>query len=451
MISYFYDNTESQLFVKNHAIIKSSWVILKRFMKTKLKRFWQNEFYQGGFLFTAASFFAGFLGYLFNFFSAHGLGPSGYGEVTALLSYNYISLVPLTVFATLIIQKISGTANRVGAAAMIEEFFLRKVKQRWFLGLPFIILLPFLPSITNLSSLMAYSIIPLFLLAFLGAFYSAALQGLRLFKLLSLITIITAFLKLLGAVLTLTSLQNLSIILVFLFVSVIFMTVSSYQAFHRYLQKYSPSPNLTKINQRLRYLILKRPFLITTISLFALTLFNNVDILMVKKFFSGPEAGIYSAWALLAKIMFYAVSPILSVSFIFFASVEKSKHHQKTLWGIMIGLGLIGGVNYLFYWLFPSFIISLFFGVKFQAAAFYLAYAAIFGSLYTLITFINYYFIAQKSLAALISFLVVPIYVLSLFLVEKKLMNVINVNLIFAGGLLFLYLLALIRLVIKKH
>ena len=73
------------------------------FMKF-IKRIWSNEFYQGGIIFTLASFVTSFMNYLFNVFAARGLGPSGYGEITTMFSYIAISSTPLAVLTTTIIQ-----------------------------------------------------------------------------------------------------------------------------------------------------------------------------------------------------------------------------------------------------------------------------------------------------------------------------------------------------------
>ena len=97
------------------------------FMKF-IKRIWSNEFYQGGIIFTLASFVTSFMNYLFNVFAARGLGPSGYGEITTMFSYIAISSTPLAVLTTTIIQKIGSATNQISYSYALEQWFFGKLK-----------------------------------------------------------------------------------------------------------------------------------------------------------------------------------------------------------------------------------------------------------------------------------------------------------------------------------
>src|SRR3989338_4229929 len=190
-------------------------------MIKKVRTLWKNEFIQGGFFFMASSFAIHLMNYLFNFIAGRTLGPKGYGEIVALMSYTSIVLVPTGVFSTFILQKISARGkDQIEYAKSIESLFWEKInKWKIFFLLPFF-LLPVLPNITNLTFPTATILYPIILFSLFSSFYYAALQGLRMFLAFSLIGILATFLKLAGALLAIPGFHGISLISLFLFLSI---------------------------------------------------------------------------------------------------------------------------------------------------------------------------------------------------------------------------------------
>jgi O-antigen/teichoic acid export membrane protein len=130
----------------------------------------------------------------------------------------------------------------------------------------------------------------------------------------------------------------------------------------------------------------------------------------VKKYFTPLETGLYSSWSLFAKILFYLVGPIIQVVFVFFAENRKQKLQEQVLLislGILLFVGVAGYIGYAF---FGRFFILILFGNKYLSLLPYLGLAALFGSLYSALNFLNSYFLAKKSRFALILFFSLPLY-----------------------------------------
>ncbi len=275
------------------------------------------------------------------------------------------------------------------------------------------------------------------------------MQGLQLFFLFSIITLFGVILKLLGAVLTTLGVDGVHTILFFILLSALVPVAVSMNILQSYLRK-KIKVLVPQTEKRIISLLSNRQFILILASTLAITMLNNVDIIFVKKFLSSENAGIYSSWSLLAKIIFYAIGPVIAVSFIFFSSPESKKHQDKTL---IISLGVllcIGIASYVFYTLFASLIISLFFGSKFQAVIPYLSRASIFGSLYSAIQYINSYFLAIKSRCAFLLFFLLPIYGILLFLIPRNLNQIIQLDILFSGFAVLTYLGAYTMIRLRK-
>ncbi len=404
-----------------------------------IKNLWSNEFYQGGIFLTAGSFIVNAFNYLFSVFTAKSVGPRGFGEITALISYMSIFSLPFTILSTIIIQKISAAGiNRKTYALPLEYLFISKTRRILLFCLPLLLLIPFIPRFTNLSPLSSYSLIPLISLSFLSSFYLAANQGLRLFFLVTVIAIGTAILKFSGSFISYLGVDGVAVIVIFILISTLFSAIASYILFHKKVQH--NSDGVTKrIEKSIFSILLSRQFLIFALSVTGISLFGTIDIIFVKKFFSAEIAGIYSSWSLLSKIILYAIGPLISISFIFFSSSETKKDQKNVLFFSFILLILVGIGSYIVYTRFAIFLINLFFGNGFYALIPYLGMASIFGSLYAALTYINNYFLSKKSFAAVILPATLPFYALGLFIIPKQIEIIMQLTIGFSIFIVTVY------------
>ena len=153
---------------------------------------------------------------------------------------------------------------------------------------------------------------------------------------------------------------------------------------------------------------------------------------MVKKFFSPIDAGLYSAWSLFAKIIFFLIGPLISISFIFFSNKNNRHQQNKILIMSLIALFIVGFSCYIAYVFFPLIMVNIIFGNKFRDLAPLLGLASFFGIFYSFIYLFNNYFLARKSPFALILPFTIPVYLLSLFIFKNNLLNIISVDIYFS-------------------
>ncbi|MDO8497636.1 MAG: oligosaccharide flippase family protein [bacterium] len=415
-----------------------------------IKRIWSNEFYQGGIIFTLASFVASFMNYLFNVFAARGLGPSGYGEITTMFSYMAILSTPFLVITTIIIQKVGVADHQLSYAYALEKWFFGKIKKWWFVSIPFLIITPLLPRITNLHPNVAYTIVPMILLSFVGTYYTATFQGLRLFQLIAINSLLSTILKLLGSILVVMGVDGIDTILIFLLLSSIINVWFFYISLSKKF-KSKTSQTDTIINKRIKDIFQNKKFLTTAISLFAISLFGNIDVIYVKKFFPPTTAGIYSSWSLLSKIILFAVGPIISLLFIFFTSKKNENEQRRVFYISMVGFALVGVTSFIAYTFFSGIITSILFGNKFIAVIPYFTKASLFGSIYLLVAFLNNYFLAKQSVKSIVLAMGIPIYIGVLFLLPRGISAVMTWNIVFGSIISLVYIGLYTHSLLKKE
>lgn len=413
----------------------------------KIKLLSTNEYLQGGFFLTATTFLSNIVNYFFNFLAGRYLGPQGYSEITSLFSYTYIFSVPMAVLSAVIIQKI-GSSGKEGfeRAKGLETFFWNKVFKLWFLIIPIILITPFLSTITNISEVTALFFFPYIFLSFLNSFYGSTLQGLKMFLPFAIVGLISVLIKVVGPVLGIFMETNLQIILFFLVLSLLLGLILSIKFFKDNLKKIKIKKEIS-INKRFTNIVFSRQILITTISLFGISLLNNLDIIFTKKFFLAYDAGLYGVWSLFGRIIFYVLGPIITVAFISFTDKKNNLKNGKKSWLWLFAFFVLIIGSYFFYNILSVFLIKILFGSEYIQIAKYLGLSAIFGSLYTLIVFLNNYFIAKNDFRCMIITFLFPIYLLGLFLINKNIESLINLNIIFSS----LVAVAYLYLVVKKE
>ena len=170
-------------------------------------------------------------------------------------------------------------------------------------------------------------------------------------------------------------------------------------------------------------------------------LFSNIDIIYVKQMFSAEDAGIYSSWSLFAKIILYALGPLLGLSFIFFSNKKHEIYHQIFFIVSFIFLTILGLTGLFVYGSYSQQIIKLFFGPKFIPVMPYLEWAALFGIVYVMLLFMNNYFLAKKSKQSYILAASLPFYCIVLFIWGKDIGQVMLINIFFSFTVLSIYLL----------
>jgi O-antigen/teichoic acid export membrane protein len=411
-------------------------------MFAKFKLFTKTDFFKGSAILTVSAFLVNIFNYFFSFVIGRTLGPSGFGEFTAIFSYAYIFSVPMSVISTVIIQKIGSAEHKIEKAMALENLFWEKMARFRYIFI-LLIFAPFIFSrISNLSIASSIFFFLLMMASFIGSFYNSILRGLKMFLYAGIMSTMTASIKFSSALITFVPFfKNIYTILSLILAASILECILIY----KYFAKKKVNHNSVRIEKRIVQLIFNHQMIIATISLMGIALLNNADVIFVKKFFSASNAGLYSAWSLFAKIILYGLGPLLTVSFISFT--EKSDH-KKTKYLIFLWFlffMFIGASSYFFYSSLSSTLVAILFGSGYLKIAANLGLAGIFGTFYTLIVFMNGYFLAKKSKYSLIVALFIPFYLLSLYFTKSTISNVMNINIIFSGLISLCYLLAFLK------
>lgn len=166
-------------------------------------------------------------------------------------------------------------------------------------------------------------------------------------------------------------------------------------------------------------------------------LINNSDILLVKRFFSADEAGMYAALALIGRIVFFATWSIVTVLFPMVARRhQRGEPHRNLLYA---GLGLVAAISGAIVaatLLAPELIVGVLFGPAYLSVAGLLAPYAVATALYALANVvINYRLSLDNGGGSLVALIAGVAQVLGLVLFHGSLYEVVLVQVYVMAGL----------------
>jgi len=392
-----------------------------------LKKVWQNAFFQGSILITITTFLVSFLNYVFNLLIARGVTLETYGEYFSSLSYATLLTIPFGAFGTILIKKIGALdpEKRHEYAHSIEYWLYEKM-----LKLSPVILLAgaaiyfLLGESANLQSASILFILALTLFSLMQTFYSATFHGFQAFFLFGVLMVSGSLLKVLGGI-AITLLRSELIFL--------YLVISLTALFQLIVGHFLIKHKSTKSRQQLRFpklhtYFLRKEVLIPLITTLGFVGIANMDIILVKKFLSGSDAGLYSALTLLSKIIFFLAAPIASVGYIFFTGKEH-KHKADLLLLTISGLiSLFGLAAIVFYHLFSEFVIHFFFDQRYDSLQGILWLGGVYGLLYSLILLYSQYFMAKNSIISTFTFATLLLQMALLTFSHQSLTQVMTIN-----------------------
>ncbi len=341
--------------------------------------------------------------------------PQVYGEMEAIVSLLAIITVPgsaLVVVATQYASR-AKARNDDGARDFLFRYLNKKIFQYGFPAFCGALLFtPFVAQFLKIEH--EWAIIFLWIMMFLSFFSSIAigiLSGWQKFFWVGLINVVGAFSKLVFA-LALVSLGFVVDGLVgsFLLASLVGYLLSLYALKHIRkddAQKKNVSKK-EKVSSTLARgaitLSAKKYVLSVFFASLALALLGNIDMVLAKYHLTPEEAGSYGALFIVSKIIFFVAGIITSVMF----AMSSEEHEKSALSGknecktfkkalILTLIFCIGST--MFFFLFPSFVLSVFFGNTYIHMSEYLGWFGLIVSLYTLSHFFLQYFLSIKEKA----------------------------------------------------
>lgn len=181
-----------------------------------------------------------------------------------------------------------------------------------------------------------------------------------------------------------------------------------------------------------KFLRYSRPVLLQAL---AFTSLFTLDVILVKHFFSGFEAGIYATTSTLGKIVFFAAAPVASVMFPHITGRHaRNEKYYGLLFGsigmtFLISLGVV--VCYL---LFPNLIISILYGSKYIQAVPILFPMGLFIAFLTMSNLlVNFFLSVDMTKIVIIPLAIAILQIISIWLFHSSLSEVIMISLVETG------------------
>ena len=364
-----------------------------------------------------------------------------YGILNSLFSLFMIISLPIGSLQTVVTKFVSQFSGENSSFQKIRLFLFYLGKRILIVfGAIFILFLIFSPNIASFMKIPSVSLIIVtgiaVLILIISPIPSGTLQGLQLFPTLAVIGVIVGFTKL-----------AFSITLVALGYSVmgamLGLILSSFLGLIITVFKMPKELFLSKKNNTVESKILKpdsifKYFIPVTVGLFCFIVLTNIDIILVKHYFSPLEAGYYSVAQMVGKIILFL--PIAICVVMFPKIVDLYAQNKNTIPILKKSLTFVsilsfGGV--IISILFPQFILNVLTGkAELQSIPLVPIFALAMG-FFALVSVLMYYHLSihnYKFILAMVFFTFLQIILIAFF--HKQLIDVLYI-LLFSSIFLF--------------
>lgn len=363
-----------------------------------------KRFLSGSLVVFVGSTVASVFSYLFNMLMGRMLGPAQYGEMAAIMSLLMIMSVGGGVIMTttmFYVGEMYGLSNFAGIKKLLGIFS----KYVFSLSLLFFLVGVVLARpIANFFSI--EHVVPVviaftsFIFGFIVLVNKGILQGTQRFVAFSLIGILETVLRVLVAVLLVKigfALSGAIVATVIATVATYFVTLWPLSQLWANIKKNEPAQFHFNKKEILTYVV---PVFVSTLLLVTLL---NLDVILIKHYFSTDQAGLYAAISTVGKIILYLTSPIISVMFpMIMEKKSKGQKHYKMLI-FALALTALGALLILaLYSVAPSLVMKILYGKNYVEFYYLLPQLGIFVLFYTLVNLLANYFLAVKNFVFLI-------------------------------------------------
>ncbi len=290
------------------------------------------------------------------------LGPADYGVLGALISIFYITSVPATTIGTTLTKFVSDY-NAEGKYSEIRALIFGSIKSLSILGAAFSIFIIITADIL-VTFLKIPGKIPVFILALiifaslLFAIMSGALRGMQKFVHLGIVNVLLYASKLLfGIVLVYLGFGVNGAISAFLFSFLLAFFVTLIPLRFLFGKKAVEINNIG----------LGRYYSLVLVATVSITSLMNVDVILVKHFFTSSDAGYYVAGSMLGKIIFFVSTPVIAVMFPKVSeSYAKKNGTGRILKEALFYVGVLAFFSVIIYFISPNFVVTTLYGAKYE-------------------------------------------------------------------------------------
>lgn len=368
----------------------------------------------------------GILGYLFQIIMGRMLSVSEYGIFSALMAMIVVIGAPMTTLSMIISRRVSTYRSEQdnGKLGYLFYWINRKLL---LIAVVLIVLVVFnIKPLQNFllieKSAHLYLLLIILLIAFPQAVNNAYLQGLQYFKWLSVSGVLATLLKIIIAVILIYFGLGVAGALGGVIFSTFIILILTYVVLRPSLSKNNASISNTT------HLLFKSamPVLLANVAFAVMT---QIDMVLVKYYFSEQEVGIYAAASILGKAVMYLPGGIAMALFPMVAenhaSGKSSAHLMFQAVGVTALLSLTGA---LFYYFFADSIIVLLYGNDYKEAANVLKYFGFAILPMALIMVAEHFLIAMgRVLFAYLFMVVAPLQLIAIYYYHDTLLDIVAV------------------------
>jgi len=328
------------------------------------------------------------------------LGPESFGELIAIISLLFILVVPSAPLQ-MVAARFSAISQAQESLAKLKQFFNYLSKIMLLVGLGLIILtLIFAQSVQsflNLSSInYVYFLSGITMIMLVAGVSKGMLQGIKRFTQLSIATVIESAGRVgIAIVLVVLGFQISGALAGFLLSLILGYLLTVYFLKDVIGKKEKDVEAVEKLSKSIDGKEIWQYVLKSFLVFLFLNILLNVDIILVKHYFTSFEAGIYSALGTLARIVFLLITLLAGIIFpvVAFKQEKKQNYFHSLKIAILICL-VISFFTCLILFLFSNQFIGLFFGSEYVDGVSLLGYYSLSMALVGFIFLLSYFFMA---------------------------------------------------------
>jgi O-antigen/teichoic acid export membrane protein len=399
---------------------------------SKIKRLAQNKAFIGTSIVTIGVFIGSIFAYFLQFALGRLLTVSEFGVFNSLLSLAALFTIPVASITNALIKVVSGlkVKNRFD---VVTSLFVSITRYTFLFGLVvFVLVTMFKIPISRFLNIEDTNLIVYFA-GFLGvSFLSIApnsyLQGLLRFKAFAFFSSLGGFFKLTLPLLFIYLGFRVPGVFFGLGLGVVFTVLVALLLLKKNFRDSSGESLKEYYKKVFRFGIAS---LLMGIGMTAL---NNVDVVLVKHFFSEFDAGIYSSIVTVGKILLFGTSIIGLVMFpqVSASYTNNENYIKKFLPFLALQLFVVVSGVIVFSFL-PELIVNIMFGKAFSHSVKYIPRFSVFVGLYVLVNFLLMFLLAvEKTKIFVVLLLAVVVQYMLISLKHENLNDIINANIFVA-------------------
>ncbi|MDD4902477.1 MAG: oligosaccharide flippase family protein [Patescibacteria group bacterium] len=358
--------------------------------------FKNNTFARNSAILFAGTIVANLMNYFFHLAIGRMVSAEIYGETESLISLIAIISVPAAALGLVATKfaAIGKAENHPESSLGLMKYLYRQV---FVYGLPvFLLALAVTPLVADFLKIQGFLPVVMIwaamFLSFFGVINLGILSGWQKFGSVSWNSVLGTLTKLICGVV----LVKLGFALNGIIGSFLVSGVVAYFASVIMLKFLKTAANETPgVIKKINFQSVKNYVIPVFVGSLAINLLGNADMILAKHNLDPILAGSYGALNVTSKIIFFVTGVIASVLFAMAAEHSHQQANSKPILKNALWLTIVFCLaSIIFYFLFPRFILEIFFGSKYLSAASYLGWFAVSASLFSLANLILQYLLS---------------------------------------------------------